>query len=271
MRRLLVRHVEGAAGAASGPAAVRRDLHRAGRAVDDAGLCGVHRRARRADRDRRPGPIGEKPRAHRALRRLAVLHRRGHRQQPQRHRPVARTGSGVDGAGDSGRLPRHARQRPPGHGAGGGRRHRLELGRRRAGLRGQPGRRLQPGARRAAGDRDGAHAAAKADRGADPRLVQPAARKPRLHDSRHRRAAAAGHHDEPVVDGHRPREGAGHARAAQRHAGHPLAADPGQAAAVRAHRADRRGGRVRWPRSCGSRSRCSAARGCCLAPAPSTC
>ena len=130
---------------------------------------------------------------------------------------------------------------------------------------------LQPGTRREAGHGDGPHAAAPAHRGADSRLVQPAARKPRLHDPRHRRAAAAGDHDQPVVDGDRPGEGTGDARAAQRHAGDALAADSRQAAAVRADRVDRRRGGVDWPRCCGSRSRCWAARGCSLAPAPSTC
>jgi ABC-2 type transport system permease protein len=54
----------------------------------------------------------------------------------------------------------------------------------------------------------------------NPRLVQPAAREPALHDPGHRRAAAAGDHDEPVVDGGGTREGVRHARAAQRHPGH---------------------------------------------------
>ena len=49
----------------------------------------------------------------------------------------------------------------------------------------------------------------------------------------HRRAAAAGRHDEPVGDGDRPREGAGHARTAERHAAGTVGADRREAPAVR--------------------------------------
>ena len=51
-----------------------------------------------------------------------------------------------------------------------------------------------------------------------PRVVQPAAREPDLHDSGHPGPAAARRHDQPVVDGDRAREGAGYAGAAERHA-----------------------------------------------------
>ena len=79
-------------------------------------------------------------------------------------------------------------------------------------------RRATPGAGGASGCRGRPDVPAAAIERAHPRLVQPAAREPRLHDPGHRRAAAAGDHDEPVVDGDRAREGARHARAAERHA-----------------------------------------------------
>ena len=77
------------------------------------------------------------------------------------------------------------------------------------------------------------------------------------------RAAAARGHDEPVVDGHRAREGARHARAAERDAAAALGADRRQAAAVRARRDDRRRAWC-WRSPCsGFRFRCAAASGCC--------
>ena len=60
----------------------------------------------------------------------------------------------------------------------------------------------------------------------------------------HRRAAAAGRHDQPLGDGDRARKGARHARAAERHAAGALGADRRQAPAVRAHRHDRRRARA---------------------------
>ena len=72
-----------------------------------------------------------------------------------------------------------------------------------------------------------------AHRRAHPRLVQPAAREPALHDSRRARAGAAGRDGQPGGDGDRAREGARHARAAERHAAAALGADRRQAAAVR--------------------------------------
>ncbi len=72
------------------------------------------------------------------------------------------------------------------------------------------------------------------DRAADPRLVQPPPREPGLHDPGHRRAPAAGRHDESVVDGHCPRARARHAGAAQRHAAPPSGAHHRQVAALRA-------------------------------------
>ena len=74
----------------------------------------------------------------------------------------------------------------------------------------------------------------------DSRLVQPAAREPLLHDPRRAGAAAPARDRQPRRDGDRAREGAGHARAAERDAAPPLGADRRQAAAVRRHRADRR-------------------------------
>ena len=57
------------------------------------------------------------------------------------------------------------------------------------------------------------------------RLVQPAAREPRLHDSRRARARAARDHDDADVDGDRAGEGARDAGAAQRDAARALGAD----------------------------------------------
>ena len=93
--------------------------------------------------------------------------------------------------------------------------------------------------------RPGQPTAGGIDRRADPRLVQPAAREPPLHDSRRARARAARRDGEPRGDGHRARERAGHARAAQRDAAAPLGADRRQAAAVRRDRDDRRAARGR--------------------------
>ena len=83
------------------------------------------------------------------------------------------------------------------------------------------------------------------DRRADAGLVQSAAREPALHDSRRARARPAGRHREPRGDGHRAREGAGHARTAQRDAAAALGADCRQAPAVRRDRDDRRRARGR--------------------------
>ena len=130
----------------------------------------------------------------------------GDRDQHQRGRPVSRSGTRLDGAGDPRRLRRDARARRSAEGAGDRRRQRRELDQRRDGLRDEPDRRLFAGADGAAdapGDDD-----PRRDRAAGPGLVQSAPREPRLHAARRPRAAAARDHDQPVVDGDRAREGA---------------------------------------------------------------
>ena len=88
----------------------------------------------------------------------------------------------------------------------------------RSATRHEPDRRLRAGAGAAAAHGTGPGRPSRRHRRADPRLVQPAAREPLLHDSRRARADPADRHRQPRVDGDRAREGAGHARAAQRHA-----------------------------------------------------
>ena len=103
-------------------------------------------------------------------------------------------------------------------GAGRRRRHRRQLHERRARLC----RRAGVGLRRASWPRAAGRAAAGPLVSAEVRVwFNPQLESRVLHDPGHPRAAAAGGHDEPVVDGDRPREGAGHARAAERHAASP--------------------------------------------------
>ena len=140
------------------------------------------------------------------------------------------------GYGDRDRA-RRDRRHPGGRG-----RHRLEFDQRRARLRARAHRRLLEELIARANRRAGAGAADHAGRA---RLVQSRSGEPRLHDPGHRRAAAARGDDEHVGDGDRAREGAGHARAAQRDAARALGADHRQAAAVRAGRHHRRRARAR--------------------------
>ena len=129
--------------------------------------------------------------------------------------------------------------------AGDRRWQRRELGWRGARLRGEPDRRLRAGAGGRRGDRKrGDRAGASGIEPRSARLVQPAPRKPRLHGPRRARAAAARGHDEPVVDGDRAGERAGHARTAERHAAPAVGADCRQAAALRAGRHHRRRARA---------------------------
>ena len=77
-------------------------------------------------------------------------------------------------------------------------------------------------------------------------------------------AAGVAHHDDRTLltrAEHRPREGAGHARAAQRHADHPRAVHRGQAAAVLDALADRSSRSASPSGGWSSTSRCAAA--CC--------
>ncbi len=141
----------------------------------------------------------------------------------------------VDGAHHSARLRPTDCRPAAGRAAGGCRRHRFQLDECRHGLRPRAGGGVRAGAGRGAG---GFGTAARDARG--PRLVQSAAREPRLHDPGHRCAAAAGRDDEPVGDGDRAREGDRHARAVERDAAGALGADRRQAASLRAHRHRRR-------------------------------
>ena len=70
---------------------------------------------------------------------------------------------------------------------------------------------------------------------------------------------------------HRAREGARHARAAERHAASPVGAHRRQAAALRARRAHRRRAGAGRGRAAGSRCRCGAACCCCSRCPLSTC
>ncbi len=179
------------------------------------------------------------PRADRALRRVAELHASSAIvTSAARHRSVsgARRARGWRSSIPR-RLRRGARPRPAADGAGARRRQRRELDGRRARLRDEPDRGVRAGAR--------ADAAVPAPAAPPPAAIEPRVRvwfNPQL-ESRDfmmpgvDRAAAAGDHDEPVVDGDRARAGARHARAAERDAAAPLGADRRQAAAVRADRA----------------------------------
>ena len=137
-----------------------------------------------ADGDR----IAGQPRADRALRRVAQLHGHRHGDDRQRDRAVPRARRRVAGAVDPAGLRRRSLGRRPVTRAGRRRRHRLELDDRRARLRDEPGRRLRAGARRPTRPPP-ARPASTGDRRPHPRLVQPAAREPLLHDPR--RAGAA--------------------------------------------------------------------------------
>ena len=194
------------------------DRHpRADRPADRAWLRGDDRREGRADRRSPTGSIRAQSRElvarFEASPNFTVV---GIARLDRRDRSVAGARHGLDGAGHSRRTTPSGRCRPAAsHAAGGRRRHRLELDDRRDGLRDE---RSSPPTPRTWRQRAGGRRRRAGYRCAHPRLVQPAAREPRLHDPGHRRAAAAGGDDQPVVDGDRSREGAGHARAAQRHA-----------------------------------------------------
>ena len=225
----------------AGSAPLRHRHPRADPAAVHARLRGDDRRARRAGRGRRRRSIGGEPRADRALRRVAELHdrRRRHRRAARSIR-ISSAGTRVDGAGDSGRLRRRAR------------------------------RAAQPQAVQVIADGSDANSAGVAlgyatnliaayaqelaarrvppvddDRAAG---IEPRVRvwfNPRLESRDFMMPGVLAllllvDHDQPVVDGHRAREGARHARAAERHAAAPLGADRRQAAAVRAGRAGRR-------------------------------
>ncbi len=214
MRRIRVPGLEGADRAqARSPAALHRDP-RADPPAVPARVCGDDRRPGSAGGGRRRRPIVGEPGPRGAVRRVAELHDRRRRLEPERNRPISGKRPGLAGRRDSAGFadglhsgaPQTIQVIADGSDANSAgvavgyatnlmahTRSRLRVARERS---------------RPAG---GAH------RAPDPRLVQPAARKPRLHDSRGRRAAAAGGDDQPVVDGHRPREGDRHARAVERH------------------------------------------------------
>ena len=238
-------------------------VHRADHPAVAARLRRDDRRAKRADRRRRRRSVGQSRELIQPVRRLAELQRR--RRGLERRTMPDRT-SRTAGRGWRWRF-RAATARPLAAGrsadaAAGRRRQRRQLRGRVARLRRQPDRgvrvrRSLERVRPHGWSRPPLSTTAKRwrHRAARARLVQPAAREPRLHDPRHRRAAAAGRDDQSVVDGHRARTRARHARAVERDAAPPARADRRQAAAVRAHRPGRRRARARRSRSSGSRCR----------------
>ena len=179
-------------------------------------LCGDHGRQGRADRRRRRRPIGREPRAdHRDSTRLTTSPSSAWSARPTRS---------IDWLERGERGWRSAFRRGTASRSRAARRRRIQvvadgtdsnstnvaLGYARSLIGGY--------AQDLLGGALGGRAPEPLVTAGDPRLVQPGSRKPRLHDPGHRGAAAAGHHHQPVGHGDRSREGAWHARAAERDA-----------------------------------------------------
>ena len=201
---MTARRPQGVPRAPPGSAAVRHRHHRADHPADDARLCGDDRRAQRADGRRRSGPLDRQPR-----RWSAASRRRRTSSSSTAVRRVSEidayldTRPRVDGADDSRRttasgFARDSRRRCRSSPTAPTRTRRTWRWATPARLIAGYARELAAASRTASGPRRSS--------GGSARLVQPAAREPRLHDSRDPGAAAAGRHDEPVVDGDRARD-----------------------------------------------------------------